>query len=96
VDRLGAHQFVNLTVLLNWGSVSSPEEWRWSSYRFYLLDEARPVRVQAGPRFRLELRQRDRSTDAGIPSPALREVREGRGTHAALVMPPDQKLGPLA
>ena len=30
------------------GLVSSAEEWRWSSYRFYLLDEARPVRVNEG------------------------------------------------
>ena len=27
------------------GLVTSPEEWRWSSYRFYLLDEPGPVRV---------------------------------------------------
>jgi REP element-mobilizing transposase RayT len=25
--------------------VEKPEQWRWSSYRFYLLDEAGPVRV---------------------------------------------------
>ena len=30
------------------GLVSSPEEWRCSSYRFYLLDEAGPVRVNQG------------------------------------------------
>jgi putative transposase len=30
------------------GLVSVPEEWRWSSYRFYLLDEAGPVRVNEG------------------------------------------------
>jgi putative transposase len=28
--------------------VGAPEEWRWSSYRFYLLDEAGPVRVNEG------------------------------------------------
>jgi hypothetical protein len=28
--------------------VGSPEEWRWSGYRFYLLDEAGPVRVNEG------------------------------------------------
>jgi hypothetical protein len=28
--------------------VVSPEQWRWSSYRFYLLDEAGPVRVNSG------------------------------------------------
>ena len=30
------------------GLVMSPEQWRWSSYRFYLLDEAGPVRVNVG------------------------------------------------
>ena len=30
------------------GLASSPEEWRWSSYRFYLLEEAGPVRVNEG------------------------------------------------
>ena len=30
------------------GLVISPEQWRWSSYRFYLLDEAGPVRVNDG------------------------------------------------
>ncbi len=30
------------------GLVQSPEEWGWSSYRFYLLDEAGPVRVNEG------------------------------------------------
>jgi hypothetical protein len=30
------------------GLVGTPEEWSWSSYRFYLLDEAGPVRVNEG------------------------------------------------
>ncbi len=30
------------------GLVSSPEEWRWSSYRFYFLDQAGPVQVNQG------------------------------------------------
>jgi len=30
------------------GLVTSLEEWRWSSYRFYLLDEPGPVRVNEG------------------------------------------------
>jgi putative transposase len=30
------------------GLVISPEQWRWSSYRFYLLDEAGPVQVNEG------------------------------------------------
>ncbi|HEY6763462.1 MAG TPA: hypothetical protein VI386_01710 [Candidatus Sulfotelmatobacter sp.] len=29
------------------GLVESPEQWRWSSYRFYLLGEAGPVLVNA-------------------------------------------------
>src|SRR5580692_2256539 len=30
------------------GLAGSPEQWRWSSYRFYLLDESGPVRVNQG------------------------------------------------
>jgi REP-associated tyrosine transposase len=30
------------------GLVESPEQWRWSSYRFYLLGETGPVRVNQG------------------------------------------------
>ena len=30
------------------GLVESPEQWRWSSYRFYFLDEAGAVRVNQG------------------------------------------------
>ncbi len=30
------------------GLVESPEQWRWSSHRFYLLDEIGPVRVNEG------------------------------------------------
>ena len=30
------------------GLVESPEQWRWSSYRHYLLDEDGPVRVNVG------------------------------------------------
>jgi len=30
------------------GLVESPEQWRWSSYRFYLLGEPGPVRVNEG------------------------------------------------
>jgi putative transposase len=30
------------------GLVESPEQWRWSSYRFYLLGEIWPVRVNEG------------------------------------------------
>jgi putative transposase len=27
------------------GLVAAPEDWRWSSYRHYFLDESGPVRV---------------------------------------------------
>lgn len=30
------------------GLVESPEQWRWSSYRFYFFNEAGPVRVNVG------------------------------------------------
>jgi putative transposase len=30
------------------GLVESPEQWHWSSYRHYLLDEAGPVKVNVG------------------------------------------------
>ena len=30
------------------GLVEAPEQWQWSSYRFYLLDEPGPVRVNEG------------------------------------------------
>jgi putative transposase len=30
------------------GLVESPEQWRWSSYRHYLLDEPGPVKVNVG------------------------------------------------
>ncbi len=30
------------------GLVVSREQWRWSSYRFYLLEEAGPVQVNVG------------------------------------------------
>jgi len=33
---------------VNHGLVESPEKWRWSSDRHYLLDEPGPVRVNVG------------------------------------------------
>ena len=30
------------------GLASLPEDWRWSSYRFYFLDEAGPIRINEG------------------------------------------------
>jgi putative transposase len=39
------------------GLVGSPEEWGWSSYRLYRLDEAGPVRVNEG---RTEISFKDR------------------------------------
>jgi putative transposase len=39
------------------GLVAEPEDWRWSSYRSYLLGEVRPVRVNEGWR-RISFRPR--------------------------------------
>jgi len=50
--------------------VESPEQWRWSSYRFYLLDELGPVRVNVGWASVLPVP----STSSGQ---ALRKEREG-------------------
>ena len=33
---------------VNRGLVESPEQWRWSSYRFYLLGEPGPVQISVG------------------------------------------------
>jgi hypothetical protein len=30
------------------GLAAAPEDWRWSSYRFYFFGEAGPVRVNEG------------------------------------------------
>jgi len=64
------------------GLVESPEQWRWSSYRFHLLEEAGRVRVNEGW---TEISFRDRAAQAAplqaLVVPTLRKVREGRGTH---------------
>ena len=39
------------------GLVAGPEDWRWSSYRFYLLGESGAVRVNEGWR-KISLRGR--------------------------------------
>jgi len=72
--------------------VESPEQWRWSSYRFYGLEEAGAVRVNDGW-------NRDFVWESGsvgrCPStkhslqafvvPTLRKVREGWGTPALVI-----------
>ena len=30
------------------GLMATPEDWRWSRYRFHVLDESGPVRVNEG------------------------------------------------
>ena len=62
------------------GLVGAPEQWRWSSYRFYLMDEAGPVRVNEGwaeISFRIGWRKAARQA---LVVPALRKEREERGT----------------
>jgi len=60
----------------------SPEDWRWSSHRFYALDEAGVVRVNEGWSkisfviVRCELS----AVVANIPTPALCTKRKGLGT----------------
>jgi len=61
------------------GLLISPEQWRWSSYRFYLLDEAGPVCIN-GQRFRFAPRLREENplrSSFGLP-PLQRT--QGRGT----------------
>jgi len=58
------------------GLVESPEQWRWSSYRFYLLDEAGPVRINEGWgrisfRDRVERRIVPKASASGSRVPAL-------------------------
>jgi hypothetical protein len=65
------------------GLVSPAEEWRRSSYRFYLWDEAGTVRVNEGwtkISFRVPVAGWTRVVPT-VPTPALRKLREGRGTH---------------
>jgi hypothetical protein len=61
------------------GLVESPEQWRWSSYRFYLLGETGPVRVNQGW---TEISFRDRVVASQLPAfpcPPLQKA-QGRGT----------------
>jgi hypothetical protein len=62
--------------------VELPEQWRWSSYRFYLLDEAGPVRVKEdGERFHFGI-GRPSFAAAGLRGtrPFAKNAKE-RGTH---------------
>jgi putative transposase len=66
------------------GLVAAPEDWRWSSYRFYLLDEPGPVRVNEGwGRFRFghTRRERQRPMVRTVCRPPFAKTREGWGTH---------------
>jgi putative transposase len=76
------------------GLVETPEQWRWSSYRFYLLEEAGPVKVNEG------LGKDFVSGSGGVAShlsafvvPALRKEREGRGTLSVSVLAKSKSLG---
>jgi putative transposase len=67
------------------GLADAPEQWRWSSHRFYLLNEPGQVKINEGlgTDFLSEKCVREFATkrfaDSGIV-PALRKPREGRGT----------------
>jgi REP element-mobilizing transposase RayT len=48
------------------GQAELPEQWRWSSYRFYLVDAAGPVRGnEGGGRFHLQCRRRKKPRAVG-------------------------------
>jgi hypothetical protein len=75
------------------GLVESPEQWRWSSYRYYLLEDAGPVRVNQGwTEIRFEFGRRSFAA-AGIPIPALAK-KQGRGTLQYWLRTTDQKPRP--
>jgi len=63
------------------GLVELPEQWRWSSYRFYLLGEIGPVRMNEGwAEISFLGSGRVRPLLQAFVVPALRTEREGRGT----------------
>jgi putative transposase len=63
------------------GLVDSPEQWRWSSYRFYLFEESGSVRINEGWG-KISFQDRAAKTgNASVPGyPPLQKTQE-RGTH---------------
>ena len=56
--------------------VARPEDWRWSSYRWYALGEAGPIRINEGwHKIRLA-----RNASSNTEIPALSKIRKGPGT----------------
>ena len=65
------------------GLVSSPEQWRWSSYRCYLLGEVGPVRVNEGwGKISFVPRVGRNSPNSGCIGSRPSQSREERGTHS--------------
>jgi hypothetical protein len=68
------------------GLLGSPEQWHWSSYRYYLLDEAGPVLVNLGWA-KISFRNRAAwglgSQNLILPTPPFPPLQkpQGRGTH---------------
>jgi hypothetical protein len=75
--------------------VASPEQWRWSSYRFYLFDEAGPVTINVGwteisfsrsrslsrpkPTFCVRNTRPCTNAKTGHPQSPRKEKRDGKG-----------------
>jgi hypothetical protein len=66
------------------GLAAIPDDWRWSSYRFYFLDESGPVRVNAGwGRFRFGHTRRERRSpwcDQSATHPSQKAAKDGAPT----------------
>ena len=62
------------------GLATAPAEWRWSSYRFYLLNESGIIRVSKGwERFRSATARRDNcSIEQTVCLPPFKKPRAGR------------------
>ena len=59
------------------GLVLAPEQWMWSSYRWYALAEAGPVRLNDGTVMKLQMRK---PAVPVAPAPAPCKKRKERGT----------------
>ena len=78
------------------GLAATPEDWRWSSYRFYFLDESGPVRVNEGwgkISFRGHAAGKAKPMVRRVCHPPFAKNREGWGTHCVVC---HRKAGPPA
>jgi hypothetical protein len=62
------------------GLVIEPEQWRWSSYRWYAVGEMGLVKLNDGTVMQLGMRKPAAST---LPAPAPCKKRKERGTRRA-------------